>query len=141
MCACIKVMVGKKFVEFVIRAGGDQVTRYKCNVFDARTYFEVDRFPEPDTRKDMQNLKNAVEEIRKKVQNLEQDPKGYPRLYVQCKEGRSRSARCVGAFLVKVCNFSRTRALSMLEHGYKHGLDECIQRLSKDNVDAWLKCL
>jgi hypothetical protein len=150
MCAQVgPFMIAGAYVSIVIRGVGPIPVADADfdDIVDARFYFPEDNWS-PQNGDDLRLLHAAASAINSKATALareranvkapEADVTRAPILYVQCQEGRSRSARCVGAFLMKYRNMTRQDALATLRAGYDHRIDGCDQELNEETVGCWL---
>jgi hypothetical protein len=113
------------------------------NVVDARGHFPSDDSlsslkPERQGAA-LDDLDAAAQEIEQKLNTLHANAAAVV-LFVQCAEGRSRSSRCVGAYLIRTLHFTSTQAVQFLEACYNSPrVDHCpASNFSKPNVEQWL---
>ncbi len=133
MCARLEFMFQGHFVRIVVGPGGAHVAANTANLVDVRNRFGGDyELNVKKINQDLTTLRAAVQDVWSALDN------GGSPLRVQCEEGRSRSARVVGAFLITYCGDTAENAMRKLREAFAGPRDGCNQQLHDNRVWEWL---
>lgn len=138
MCAPFMFMFQGQFIHLVIGPGAARAADPDAPlILDVRNYFARDEDPNPNAfGPQMALLRRAANDLWARLSAIRGTNAV---LRLQCQEGRARSPRCLGAFLITFYGFSVEEVLRYIRAGFARQNGDCDQELQEDRIRRWLE--